>query len=243
MLADVVSAGNQGNHVLGAGRRVFTGGALAFALFREALGFGAGGLFALRPGFLFGCLSVGLGTLPFDPAGLGFVVFLLLADGLLLGSQFGGLALDLGALCPGLGFLLFALARQFCPLGSQPGLFGGAGVGNLGQVVAEEVPWHGQPYSALVTLPKLGGVWFEPADESAGPADAAVAAEPAVRWAVLFSAVKALSSPLCLPDASSMDPALLKGRPLNPSILPECGRRPRLDTHFSGGRRRDLAAQ
>ncbi len=57
--------------------------------------------------------------------------------------------------------------------------YGGAGVGNLGQVVAEEVPWHGQPYSALVTLPKLGGVWFEPADESAGPADTAVAAEPA----------------------------------------------------------------
>ena len=34
--------------------------------------------------------------------------------------------------------------------------YGGSGVGNLGSVVAEEVPWHGQPYSALVTLPAAG---------------------------------------------------------------------------------------
>ena len=44
--------------------------------------------------------------------------------------------------------------------------YGGGGVGNLGQVVAEEVPWHGQPYSALVTLPKLAAVWFEPSDDA-----------------------------------------------------------------------------
>ncbi len=48
--------------------------------------------------------------------------------------------------------------------------YGGSGTGNLGQIVAEEVPWHGQPYSALVTLPRLGGVWFEPAAERAGEA-------------------------------------------------------------------------
>ena len=40
--------------------------------------------------------------------------------------------------------------------------YGGSGVGNLGSVVAEAVPWHGQPYSALLTLPPLGAVWFEP---------------------------------------------------------------------------------
>ena len=40
--------------------------------------------------------------------------------------------------------------------------YGGSGVGNLGSVVAEAVPWDGQPYSALVTLPPLGAVWFEP---------------------------------------------------------------------------------
>ena len=56
--------------------------------------------------------------------------------------------------------------------------YGGAGVGNLGQVIAEEVPWHGQPYSALITLPKLGGVWFEPADDGeAVEANAAASAD------------------------------------------------------------------
>jgi 1,4-alpha-glucan branching enzyme len=35
-------------------------------------------------------------------------------------------------------------------------------VGNLGAVEAEEVPWHGQPYSAVLTLPPLGALWLEP---------------------------------------------------------------------------------
>jgi 1,4-alpha-glucan branching enzyme len=42
--------------------------------------------------------------------------------------------------------------------------YGGSGVGNLGSVMAEEVPWHGQPYSALVTVPPLAAVWLEPAE-------------------------------------------------------------------------------
>jgi 1,4-alpha-glucan branching enzyme len=59
--------------------------------------------------------------------------------------------------------------------------YGGSGVGNLGSVVAEEVPWHGQPYSALLTVPPLGAVWLEPADqaESAAPPEPAQAIEPA----------------------------------------------------------------
>jgi 1,4-alpha-glucan branching enzyme len=40
--------------------------------------------------------------------------------------------------------------------------YGGSGVGNLGGVAAEAVPWHDQPFSALVTLPPLGAVWFVP---------------------------------------------------------------------------------
>jgi len=36
----------------------------------------------------------------------------------------------------------------------------GSGVGNLGAVEAEAQPWHEQPFSALVTLPPLGAVWF-----------------------------------------------------------------------------------
>ena len=43
--------------------------------------------------------------------------------------------------------------------------YGGSGVGNLGSVQAEDVPWHGQPYSALLTVPPLGAVWFEPSRE------------------------------------------------------------------------------
>ena len=40
--------------------------------------------------------------------------------------------------------------------------YGGGGIGNLGQVTAEEVPWHGLPYSATITIAKMGTVWFEP---------------------------------------------------------------------------------
>jgi 1,4-alpha-glucan branching enzyme len=56
-------------------------------------------------------------------------------------------------------------------LNTDSEIYGGSGVGNLGSVVAEEVPWHGQPYSALLTVPPLGAVWFEPArpTEPTGP--------------------------------------------------------------------------
>jgi 1,4-alpha-glucan branching enzyme len=43
--------------------------------------------------------------------------------------------------------------------------YGGSGVGNLGSVVAEALPWHGQAYSALLTLPPLGALWLEPDKE------------------------------------------------------------------------------
>ena len=64
--------------------------------------------------------------------------------------------------------------------------YGGSGVGNYGAVEAEEVPWHGQPYSAVVTLPPLAALWLEPAStrgtaaQSEVAAELAVAAEPAV---------------------------------------------------------------
>jgi 1,4-alpha-glucan branching enzyme len=38
--------------------------------------------------------------------------------------------------------------------------YGGSGVGNWGGVEAVEEPWHGQPYSATITAPPLGTVWF-----------------------------------------------------------------------------------
>ena len=41
--------------------------------------------------------------------------------------------------------------------------YGGTGVGNLGEVKAEERGWHDQPFSAEVTLPPLAAVWLRPA--------------------------------------------------------------------------------
>lgn len=41
--------------------------------------------------------------------------------------------------------------------------YGGSGVGNLGQVEAEERPWHGLPASVSLRLPPLGVLWLTPA--------------------------------------------------------------------------------
>jgi 1,4-alpha-glucan branching enzyme len=41
-------------------------------------------------------------------------------------------------------------------------VYGGSGVGNYGGVDAEAVPWHGQPFSAELTLPPLGVIWLVP---------------------------------------------------------------------------------
>jgi 1,4-alpha-glucan branching enzyme len=41
--------------------------------------------------------------------------------------------------------------------------FGGGGVGNGGEVDASGESWHGQPFSAEVTLPPLGVLWLVPA--------------------------------------------------------------------------------
>jgi 1,4-alpha-glucan branching enzyme len=40
--------------------------------------------------------------------------------------------------------------------------YGGSDVGNLGGVVPEPHPWHGQSFSAEVTLPPLAAVWLVP---------------------------------------------------------------------------------
>jgi 1,4-alpha-glucan branching enzyme len=41
--------------------------------------------------------------------------------------------------------------------------YGGSGVGNLGKVEAEAVPWHGMPASVVLRVPPLGAVWLSPA--------------------------------------------------------------------------------
>jgi 1,4-alpha-glucan branching enzyme len=42
--------------------------------------------------------------------------------------------------------------------------YGGTDTGNLGGVEAEPIPWHGQPYSAELTLPPLAALWLAPDD-------------------------------------------------------------------------------
>jgi 1,4-alpha-glucan branching enzyme len=42
--------------------------------------------------------------------------------------------------------------------------YGGSGVGNLGTVAADGMPWHDQPWSVELTLPPLAVVWLSPAD-------------------------------------------------------------------------------
>ncbi len=44
--------------------------------------------------------------------------------------------------------------------------YGGSGVGNLGRVAAEEIPWQGRPFSVKLRLPPLGGIWLTPDPES-----------------------------------------------------------------------------
>ena len=43
--------------------------------------------------------------------------------------------------------------------------YGGSGVGNMGGVDAEAIGWHGQHYSAEVSLPPLGALWLVPDDD------------------------------------------------------------------------------
>ena len=45
---------------------------------------------------------------------------------------------------------------------TDSGFYGGSDVGNSGGVMAESIPWHGQPYSVLLTLPPLSGLWLRP---------------------------------------------------------------------------------
>jgi len=45
--------------------------------------------------------------------------------------------------------------------------YGGSGVGNMGVIEAVPEPWHGQPASAVLTLPPLGVLWLTPQDQPA----------------------------------------------------------------------------
>ncbi len=47
-------------------------------------------------------------------------------------------------------------------LNSDAEAYGGANLGNLGGVNAEDTPWGGESASAELTLPPLGVVWLTP---------------------------------------------------------------------------------
>jgi len=47
-------------------------------------------------------------------------------------------------------------------LNTDSAFYAGSGVGNLGGVEAEAVPWHDQPFSAALTLPPLAALWLVP---------------------------------------------------------------------------------
>jgi 1,4-alpha-glucan branching enzyme len=47
-------------------------------------------------------------------------------------------------------------------INTDSALYGGSGVGNMGTVEATSEPWHGQPASALMTLPPLAVLWLTP---------------------------------------------------------------------------------
>jgi glycogen branching enzyme (EC 2.4.1.18) len=52
-------------------------------------------------------------------------------------------------------------------LNSDGSMYGGSGMGNMGQVRAEPIPVHGQPYSLNLVLPPLGVLYFQPGGELA----------------------------------------------------------------------------
>jgi 1,4-alpha-glucan branching enzyme len=47
-------------------------------------------------------------------------------------------------------------------INTDAGVYGGSGVGNAGQVWAEEIPCHGRPASVCLTLPPLATLVLEP---------------------------------------------------------------------------------
>lgn len=51
-------------------------------------------------------------------------------------------------------------------LNTDSELYGGSGVGNLGEVVAGTEPSHGRPASAVLRLPPAGVIWLAPAPEA-----------------------------------------------------------------------------
>ena len=48
-------------------------------------------------------------------------------------------------------------------LNTDADIYNGTGIGNYGAVEATDEPCHGRPASAVMVLPPLAALWFEPA--------------------------------------------------------------------------------
>ena len=46
-------------------------------------------------------------------------------------------------------------------LNSDAHVYGGSGLGNLGESVAKSTPWHFRPYSVVLTLPPLAALYLK----------------------------------------------------------------------------------
>jgi len=54
-------------------------------------------------------------------------------------------------------------------LNTDAAAYGGSGVGNLGGVRAESLPWHGRDWSLALTVPPLGSLILKPGAEDPTP--------------------------------------------------------------------------
>ncbi|MBR5951626.1 MAG: alpha amylase C-terminal domain-containing protein, partial [Actinomycetaceae bacterium] len=81
--------------------------------------------------------------------------------------------------------------------------YGGSGVGNLGAVRAEDIPWHGRPYSSLVQLPPFGVLYLVPSDddEADETENVVVANAPIPPVIAAESASKEAAEPVAAPVA------------------------------------------
>ena len=62
-----------------------------------------------------------------------------------------------------IGWVCRIPARWREVLNSDADVYNGSGIGNYGAVEATDEPWHGRPASAVMVLPPLTALWFEPA--------------------------------------------------------------------------------
>jgi len=54
-------------------------------------------------------------------------------------------------------------------LNSDSQIYWGSNMGNVGGIIADEIPWNDKPYSVKITIPPLSVVVFKPVKENGPP--------------------------------------------------------------------------